>query len=106
MSPQASVSKPNGFVKPCRDCESMIYLHRGPSGPWRAYEPAINEDADEWNRHRCTAALQDAEILSIIAPPGSKPQDLIPKIRRLIQDLQGFSEQAERRLEVPTVVGP
>ena len=90
-------SKPNGFTKKCRDCNQEIYLHRGSSGPWRAFEAAPAGDPEEWRRHRCPAGLQDAEIMGIIAPPGSKPADLHPKLRRLSQDLLELAAQAEKR---------
>jgi hypothetical protein len=97
MNKQVSESKPNGFTMHCRHCESEIYLHSGAGGRWRAYEPG-NAAVDEWKRHRCAAALQDAEIMSLVAPAGSKPADLIPRITRLIQDFQSFIKQAEARL--------
>jgi hypothetical protein len=100
MPQRVSESKPNGFTMQCRNCKNTIYLQSGQGGRWRAYEP--NYDAtemDQWNRHRCPDALQDAEIMNLIAPPGSKPADLIPRIYRLIEDLQSFIEQAESRRE-------
>jgi hypothetical protein len=98
MSKKVEDSKPNGYTKRCRDCEKDIYLHRGPTGPWRAYEPAADPTGleGEWVRHRCTAALQDAEIMHIIAPAGSKPADLVPRLKRLIKDFSALVEQAER----------
>jgi len=36
-----SESKPNGFTKKCRDCGKLIYLHRGSSDRWRAFEPPV-----------------------------------------------------------------
>jgi hypothetical protein len=91
-------SKPNGFTKKCRDCGRDIYLHRGASGPWRAFEAAPAGDPEEWHRHRCPAGLQDAEIMGIIAPPGSKPVDLPPKLKQVGQDLIELAGQAEKRL--------
>lgn len=98
MSKRAEETKPNGYTKKCRDCEKDIYLHRGPTGPWRAYEPATDPEAEmgDWIRHRCTAALQDAEIMHIIAPAGSKPGELIPKLKRLLKDFEVIVTQAER----------
>ncbi|MGH7460982.1 MAG: hypothetical protein ACREMA_08130, partial [Longimicrobiales bacterium] len=96
MPQQVSESKPNGFTMQCRHCDNTIYLHSGAGGRWRAYEPNYGKtELDEWNRHRCAAALQDAEIMNLVAPPGSKPADLIPRITRLIQDFQSFVTQAE-----------
>jgi hypothetical protein len=91
-------TKPNGFYKKCRDCNQEIYLHRGSSGPWRAFEAAPAGDPEEWRRHRCPAGLQDAEIMGIIAPPGSKPADLHPRLRRVGQDLLELADQAEKRI--------
>jgi hypothetical protein len=97
MPPFVSESKPNGFTMQCRQCKNRIYLH-GQGGRWRAYEPhSDTTEMDQWNRHRCPDALQDAEIMNLIAPPGSKPADLIPRISRLIEDLQSFIKQAESR---------
>lgn len=100
MNQQQTESKPNGFTKKCRDCDKTIYLHRGAAGPWRAFE-AIPDAVgiDEWVRHRCPAGLQDAEILSIVAPPGTKPNALVPKVRQLIDDFSDLLEQAEARAE-------
>ena len=104
MLKKAEDSKPNGYTKRCRDCEKPIYLHRGSSGPWRAYEPGSGEEgAEEWVRHRCASALQDAELMHIIAPAGSKPTDLVPKLKRLIVDFENLIEQAEARLAAPPV---
>ncbi|MGH7470139.1 MAG: hypothetical protein ACRENP_19510 [Longimicrobiales bacterium] len=98
MPDRVSESKPNGFTMQCRHCGNAIYLHSGTGGRWRAYEPSNgNAEMDEWNRHRCAAALQDAEIMNLVAPAGSKPADLIPRITRLIQDFQSFIKQAEAR---------
>jgi hypothetical protein len=98
MSAWMSESKPNGFTMQCRNCRNTIYLHSGQGGRWRAYEPSDDAtEMDQWNRHRCPDALQDAEIMNLIAPPGSKPADLIPRISRLIEDLQSFIKQAESR---------
>ncbi|MGQ0562728.1 MAG: hypothetical protein ACT443_12745 [Gemmatimonadota bacterium] len=90
-------SKPNGFTKSCRDCDKPIYLHRGTAGPWRAFEPAPADAPDEWVRHRCAAGLQDAELLGIVAPPGTKPAQLVSKIQRLIEDFHVLLDQAEKR---------
>jgi hypothetical protein len=101
MLKKAEDTKPNGYNKKCRDCEKPIYLHRGSSGPWRAYEAAVGPEGEpEWVRHRCASALQDAEIMHIIAPAGSKPTDLVPKMKRLIVDFENLIEQAEARLTV------
>jgi hypothetical protein len=90
--------KAGGFHKRCRECESMIYLHRGTNGPWRAYETPVGKPEDhDWARHRCAGALQDAELLGIVAPPGSKPADLIPRVKRMISDLQEVLGQMESR---------
>ena len=94
---QSNESKPNGFTKKCRDCNKQIYLHRGASGPWRAFEAAQDADPEEWHRHRCDSSLRDAEILGIIAPPGTKVADLIPKLKRLIEDFRQLVDQAEER---------
>ena len=94
---QNNDSKPNGFTKKCRDCNKQIYLHRGASGPWRAFEAAQDADPEEWHRHRCDSSLRDAEILGIIAPPGTKIADLIPKLKRLIEDFAQLVDQAEVR---------
>ena len=94
---QSNESKPNGFTKKCRDCNKQIYLHRGASGPWRAFEAAQDADPEEWHRHRCDSSLRDAEILGIIAPPGTKVADLIPKLKRLIEDFRELVDQAEER---------
>jgi hypothetical protein len=94
---QHTDTKPNGFTKKCRDCEKTIYLHRGAAGPWRAFEPNDGTGAEEWARHRCAAGLQDAEILGIVAPPGTKPGQLVPRVKRLIEDLTELLEQAESR---------
>jgi hypothetical protein len=100
MNQQQTESKPNGFTKKCRDCEKTIYLHRGAAGPWRAFEAIPDAvGVDEWVRHRCAAGLQDAEILSIVAPPGTKPNALVPKVRQLIEDFRDLLEQAEARAE-------
>ena len=96
MSKPAADTKPNGYNKSCRDCDKPIYLHSGPSGPWRAYDPMVGDaETGEWNRHRCPAALQDAEIMGIVSPAGSKPGELIPKLKRLIKDFEGLVTQAE-----------
>ena len=98
MPERVSESKPNGFTMKCRACDNPIYLHSGMGGRWRAYEPArANAEPDEWNRHRCTAALQDAEIMNLVAPAGSKPVDLVPRMHLLVRDLQSFIKQAEAR---------
>jgi hypothetical protein len=90
--------KPGGYLKTCRDCGQTIYLHRITSGPWRAYEPPVADPQDhDWARHRCAAALQDAEMLGIIAPPGSKPGEVIPRVKQVITDLQQILEQIESR---------
>jgi len=96
MARQADDSKPNGYSKQCRDCDRTIYLHRGPSGPWRAYESSFAEGAEagEWVRHRCPSALQDAEIMGIISPAGSKPLELVPRLKRLIKDFEHLISQA------------
>ena len=92
--------KAGGYNKRCRECEAMIYLHRGTNGPWRAYDPPVGRPEDhDWARHRCAAALQDAELLGIVAPPGSKPADLIPRLKRMISDLQEVLGQMESRQE-------
>ena len=96
--PSAVDSKPSGYRKKCRDCDKPIYLHRGPSGPWRAYDP-LPADAPpdtDYTRHRCSAALQDAEIMGIIAPAGTKPADFIPRLKRVIKDFQGMVDDAEK----------
>jgi sugar phosphate isomerase/epimerase len=90
-------NKPNGFLKKCRDCEATIYLHRGGAGPWRAFEPAEGVGAEEWNRHRCAAGLADAEMMTIVAPPGTKPDQIIPRVKRLIEDFRELLAQAEQR---------
>ena len=98
MPQQVSESRPNSFTLKCRDCKNTIYLQKGEGGRWRAYEPSYNAtETDQWNRHRCPDALQDAEIMNLITPAGSKPADLIPRISRLIENLQSFIEQAESR---------
>ena len=94
---QVADSKPNGFTKTCRDCSKEIYLHRGNSGPWRAFEAAPAGGQEEWVRHRCAAGLQDAELMGIIAPPGTKPIDLGPRLRRILEDFKGIADQAEKR---------
>ena len=99
-------TKPNGFLKKCRDCDVTIYLHRGGAGPWRAFEPIPDLPAEEWNRHRCSAGLQDAEIMTILAPPGTKPAMMIPRMRRLIEDFKELLEQAEQREVVPPAPAP
>lgn len=104
MSKRPDDSKPNGYTKICRDCEKMIYLHRGPTGPWRAYDmPAEHVEGveTEYVRHRCASALQDAEIMHIISPAGTKPGDLAPKLKRVITDFQTIIEQAEARNAPP-----
>ncbi|HEY0672555.1 MAG TPA: hypothetical protein VGD27_09825 [Longimicrobiales bacterium] len=91
--PYTSESKPNGFTKKCRDCGKTIYLHRGTTDRWRAFEPG--EQPDEWSRHRCPAGLQDADMLSLIAPAGAKRDDLVHTLRRLIADFEVMIKQAE-----------
>ena len=99
MKPYTSESKPNGFTKKCRDCNKMIYLHRGTTDRWRAFEPAPdNANNDEWVRHRCPAGLHDADLLSLIAPPGAKREDLVNKLRQLIDDFEVIIQQAEANL--------
>lgn len=95
MTPELfkSESKPNGFTKVCRDCNKAIYLHRGMTDRWRPFEPA--GEPDEWNRHRCPASLQDADLLSLIAPANAKRVDLIATLRRLIVDFEIMIAQAE-----------
>jgi hypothetical protein len=97
-----SETKPNGFTKTCRDCGKLIYLHRGTTDRWRAFEPsdAMNGTAptDEWTRHRCPSGLQDADLLSLIAPAGAKREDLVATLKRLITDFQVMIEQAEARV--------
>ncbi len=94
--------KAGGYLKRCRECENTIYLHRGTNGPWRAYESPVGKPEDhDWARHRCAAALQDAELLGIVAPPGSKPADLIPRVKRMIADLQEILTQMETRQQQP-----
>jgi hypothetical protein len=91
-----SESKPNGFTKKCRDCNKFIYLHRGSSDRWRAFEPAPDSPTpDEWIRHRCPAGLQDADLLSLIAPAIAKRDDLIGTLKRLIEDFELMIAQAE-----------
>ena len=91
-----SESKPNGFTKRCRDCDKLIYLHRGTSDRWRAFEPsADNPGADEWIRHRCAAGLQDADLLSLVAPAIAKRDDLVVTLKRLIEDFKVMIAQAE-----------
>ena len=97
MIKQASAYRPIGFTMQCRHCDGPIYLYGGTGGRWRAYEPPGDAELDEWNRHRCAAALQDAEILSIVAPASTKPADLIPRISRLVHDFQGIIQQVESR---------
>ena len=98
MQLYTSESKPNGFTKKCRDCNKPIYLHRGTTDRWRAFEPAPdNATSDEWVRHRCPAGLHDAELLSLIAPPGAKREDLVATLKRLITDFQTIIAQAEAR---------
>lgn len=96
----ASETKPNGFTKKCSDCDKPIYLHRGTSDRWRAFEPAEPNGSmsDEWVRHRCPSGLQDAELLSLIAPAGAKPGELIAKLKRLVGDFENIIAQAEARL--------
>ena len=89
-----SESKPNGFTKKCRDCGKLIYLHRGSSDRWRAFEPG--QQPDEWDRHRCPAGLQDADLLSLIAPSGNnKRNELIETLKRLVEDFEVIIAQAE-----------
>jgi hypothetical protein len=97
MELYTSESKPNGFTKKCRDCDKPIYLHRGTSDRWRAFEPAFGSN-DEWIRHRCPAGLHDADLLSLIAPAGAKREDLVNKLKMLINDFQQIINQAEENL--------
>ena len=98
LQPYTSESKPNGFTKTCRDCNKPIYLHRGTTDRWRPFEPAAGT-VDEWNRHRCPASLQDADLLSLIAPANAKRADLIATLKRLINDFEIMIEQAEAAAE-------
>jgi hypothetical protein len=91
-----SESKPNGFTKNCRDCGKTIYLHRGTTDRWRPFEPGALPD--EWNRHRCPSSLQDADLLSLIAPANAKRPDLIATLHRIIKDFEQMIEQAEAGL--------
>jgi hypothetical protein len=95
-----SETKPNGFTKKCRDCDKFIYLHRGNSDRWRAFEHIgpPSDTSDKWVRHRCASGLQDAELMSLIAPAGLKPVDLIAKLKRVIADFEDLIEQAESRI--------
>jgi hypothetical protein len=97
-----SESKPNGFTKKCRDCGKPIYLHRGTTDRWRAFEPTDGNGGagDEWSRHRCPSGLQDADLLSLIAPAGAKRDDLVQTLKRLIVDFEVMIEQAEQAAQV------
>jgi hypothetical protein len=99
-----SETKPNGFTKKCRDCNKPIYLHRGTSDRWRAFESVYSPAGtpDEWIRHRCPAGLQDAELMSLIAPAGSKPRDLVAKLKQIIGDFEEIISQAEARIAAET----
>ena len=90
-----SESKPNGFTKQCRDCGKLIYLHRGSSDRWRAFEPG--ELPDEWDRHRCPSGLQDADLLTLIAPAGNKRENLVEKMKQLVTDFEVMIQQAEEK---------
>jgi hypothetical protein len=104
MQLYTSETKPNGFTKKCRDCDKLIYLHRGTSDRWRAFEPAADGAAsDEWIRHRCPAGLQDADLLSLIAPAVAKRDDLILTLKRLIKDFELMIAQSEAAREAAAV---
>jgi hypothetical protein len=96
-----SESKPNGFTKKCRDCGKVIYLHRGTTDRWRAFEPSNSNGGpgDEWARHRCPSGLQDADLLSLIAPAGAKRDDLVLTLKRLIDDFHVMIAQAELNMQ-------
>jgi hypothetical protein len=96
-----SEAKPNGYTTTCRDCSERIYLHRGNTDRWRAFErpTAIDAGADDWVRHRCPSGLQDAELMSLVAPAGVKPAQLIDILRQLIAGFEGMIEQAEARID-------
>jgi hypothetical protein len=100
MNSFASEAKPNGFTTICRDCNEQIYLHRGNTDRWRAFErpTSIEAGADDWARHRCPSGLQDAELMSLIAPVGLKPAQLVEKLRQLIAGFEGIIAQAEARI--------
>ena len=98
MQRYTSESKPNGFTKQCRDCNKPIYLHRGTTDRWRAFEPAVDGNNDEWVRHRCPAGLHDADLMSLIAPAGAKREELVSKLKLLISDFQLIISQAEENL--------
>ena len=97
-----SETKPNGFTKKCRDCNRSIYLHRGNTDRWRAFETSAPSGSmsEEWVRHRCPSGLQDAELMSLIAPAGAKPADLILKLRQLIEGFEEIIAEAETRIPV------
>ena len=95
-----SEAKPNGFTTICRDCHEQIYLHRGNTDRWRAFErpTSIEAGADDWARHRCPSGLQDAELMSLVAPAGLKPAELVEKLRQLIAGFERIIVQAEARI--------
>ncbi len=97
LQPFTSESKPNGFTKKCRDCGKLIYLHRGSSDRWRAFEPAT--EPDEWDRHRCPSGLQDADLLTLIAPAGNKRDNMVDLMKSIVTDLEVMIAQAEAQAE-------
>ena len=106
MNSFASEAKPNGFTTICRDCHEQIYLHRGNTDRWRAFErPAsLEAGADDWARHRCPSGLQDAELMSLVAPAGLKPAELVDKLRQLIAGFENIIGQAEARIAEARIV--
>ena len=98
-------SNTDGFEKLCRDCGKTFYLHRSSSGGrWRAYDSSGNLDSEvaEWTRHRCAAALKDADEMAAILPSGLSDPIAIQRLERLVEDLQALIAQLKTRAEAVT----
>jgi hypothetical protein len=56
----------DGYLKSCRDCGRIIYLHRDDDGIWRPYRSWNDGDVDQRTRrtHKCRSASEDAKVLS------------------------------------------
>src|SRR5258706_9527564 len=53
-----------GYLRSCRSCGVLIYLHRAHDEVWRPYASWVAGDAaqGEWQRHNCGAVEQDSSI--------------------------------------------
>lgn len=57
-----------GYLKPCKNCGSTIYLHCDSDGVWKPYESWIagNAQPGEFILHNCPSAKRDSQKLNLM----------------------------------------